>query len=67
MRGDFVIVDCHGGGKAHYPYFAEATGRGRNPGLGTRRSDAEEGNTDDGRGDYLAGDSGSGGFVCPVG
>ena len=26
--GDFVIVDCHGGGKAYYPYFAEATGRG---------------------------------------
>ena len=67
MCGDFVIIDCHGGGKAYYPYFAEATGRGGDPGLGTGRSDAEEGNTDDGRGDYLAGDFGSGGFVCPVG
>ena len=35
--------------------------------LGVGRADAEEGNTDDGRGDYPAGDSGASDLVCPVG
>ena len=66
LCGDFVIVDCHGSGKAYYPHITE-TGWGGNPGLGIGRSDAEEGNTDDGRGDYPAGDSGASDLVCPVG
>ena len=54
-------------GKAYYPHITETTGWGGNPGLGIGRSDAEEGNTDDGRGDYPAGDSGASDLVCPVG